>query len=236
MQQRSYGFIGAIALVALSLLIIYAIAALSPVNINRGLTNDETLYPPLDAPTIGFGNPSRGPRDAALTIVEFGDYSCAPCAEIEASIAAVLATHPKDVRVVWKDFPNTVIHPGSFKAAMAARCAGEQGAFWEYHDLLLQNYLSVTESNLTPFAAELKLDTVEFESCLASNKMQGLIERDFIEGQRLRIDGTPYLFVGTRRVSGYLDPEQLLGFVQGELDLLKKEAATNANTAAAPTP
>lgn len=236
-MQRSYAFIGGIVIVASAILVIYAIAALSPVNVNRGLVNDAWAeYPPLDKPTVSFGNPARGPREAPLTIIEFGDYECAPCAEIEAAIAYVLAAHPNDVRLVWKDFPNAGLHPDAAKAAAAARCAGEQGAFWEYHDLILQNYHSLSASNLLPFAASLGLDVAAFEDCLASGRMDGFVERDLIEGLRLRVDATPYLFIGSRRISGALEPEQLLGLVESELDAIKRGMDQPPSDAAAPLP
>ncbi|HTM69002.1 MAG TPA: thioredoxin domain-containing protein [Candidatus Binatia bacterium] len=217
-MRHSNAFLGAAILAALLILVVYGIAALSPVNpAPKSVNQIDLSAAPLDKPTVSFGNPSRGPKDAAVTVFVFGDYVCPPCAEYEATTSQLLTEFPKDVRIVWKDMPNTQLHPESINAAVAARCAADQGAFWQYHDLLYQEQASIGPKNYTPFAAQLGLDLEAFQSCYDSRQTQPLVQRDYDEGQRLRVDSTPYTFVNGRRVAGAVSYEQLRGFVVAAL-------------------
>jgi protein-disulfide isomerase len=215
--MRSSAFIGITTLLAALLLVLYGISALSPLEPERPAATNETVVTPLERPTVVFGNPYRGNRDAKVTIVEFGDYLCAPCAALESALKAVVNEHPDDVRVVWKDFPNTAAHAEALNAAVAARCAGLQERFWEYHDKLLENQLSINGTAYPIFAEQLGIDVSAFRQCLDEGRTRPIIERDFEEGQRLRIDATPYLFINDRRVSGAIDAASLRALVDSAL-------------------
>ncbi len=225
MTRPSNLFLAGTVLVAAPMLIIFGIASLSPAKQSSANDNAVSTLTPLDKPTVIFGNPIQGNKDAAVTIVEFGDYLCAPCGDLQTSLAAVLKAHPTDVRVVWKDFPNEKAHPEAMAAAIAARCAGDQGAYWEYHDLLYANQASLNANAYTPLAVQLNLDVAAFENCMVTKRDQGMVERDFEEGQRLQIDGTPFLFIGSRRVSGAISEDQLRGFVEAGIAETKNPPA-----------
>jgi len=213
-MRKSNAFLGAITLVSLLILVFYGIAALSPINPKPKDVNEiDTTVVPLERPTLSYGNPSLGPRDAKVVVTVFGDYLCKPCAEFEGTIAEMLAEFPDDVRLVWKDMPNQSLHSEAINAAVAARCAGDQGGFWQYHDLLMQEQASINAKNYVPFAAQLGIELEAFQTCYDNKQTQPLVQRDFDEGQRLRIDSTPYTFVNGRRVSGAISYEQLRGFV-----------------------
>ncbi len=213
-MRNSNLFLGLAILAAALILIIYGVAALSPINPKpAGIADTERSLTPLDAPTVTFGNPTKGPKDAKAVVYVFGDYQCAPCAEFEAALQQMLADFPNDVRLVWKDMPNSAQHPEAINAAVAARCADEQGGFWQYHDVLMQNQGSLGSKNYVPFAAQLGLDLQTFQSCYDDKRTQPLVQRDYDEGQRLKIDSTPYIFVNKRRVTGAISYEQLRGFV-----------------------
>ena len=217
-MRKSNLFLGITVLVSMLILIVYGVAALSPINPKPDQNIDTVrTMPPLDAPTVTFGNPTKGPKGAKVTVVVFGDYQCAPCADFEAALNQMLAEFPNDVRLVWKDMPNSTQHPEATGAAVAARCAGDQGAFWQYHDLLMQNQASLGAKNYVPFAAQLGLDLTPFQSCVDNAVTQPLVQRDYDEGQRLQIDSTPYIFVNKRRITGAISYEQLRGFVQAAL-------------------
>ncbi len=210
-------FIGIVLLITTALLILFGIAALSPLKPEKPSTNAAPALTPLEKPTVSFGNPVRGVEDAAVTIVEFGDFECEPCSQLETSLAQALLEYAGKVRVVWKDFPNAKMHPNATKAAAAARCAAEQSAFWEYHDLLLANQPSVNDSAYVPFAAQLGLDLDLFQSCLAARNVDPIVKRDLEEALRLGVGSTPFMFINGRRVEGAIPYEQLKGFIDAAL-------------------
>jgi protein-disulfide isomerase len=144
-----------------------------------------------------------GDPDAPVTIVEYSDYQCPFCAQYTSDTWSRLKAEFVDsgrVKYVFKDFPLTNIHPQAPKAHEAARCAGEQGAYWEMHDLLFvgQAEWAVYPDHLTVFkryAAGLELDTAAFDACLDSGSWAEAMNADLAEGARLGVRGTPSFFV-----------------------------------------
>lgn len=175
---------------------------------------DAVAPAPIESPTVDFGNPSKGPLDAKVRIVEYGDLLCDACSQMSPDLDRLLTDYAGSVHLVWKDFPDTAAHPGTDTAAIAARCAQRQDAFWEFHDLLLVDHVAPTEASLVAAAGTIGLDTAAFRTCLVGRESAPSIDRDFVEGQRLRVDGTPYFFINDRRVSGYLSYEQLTEIVE----------------------
>jgi protein-disulfide isomerase len=98
-----------------------------------------------DVPTEG--DPSIGPDDAEITLVEFSDYQCPFCKRWHDDVfARLLQEYPDQVRIVFRDLPITSIHPEAYPAAAAAHCAGEQGAYWQYHDALFSQKYGLGEA------------------------------------------------------------------------------------------
>jgi protein-disulfide isomerase len=223
-MRQSNLFIASFILGAAVLLFMFSLAALSPEPTpDKNLTNlSDRVIVPLKHPTLTFGNPTLGPKDAAVTIFSFGDYECGPCASVDDALKEVLKDYPKDVRVVWKDMPNGSIHAQAIGAAAAARCAGDQGAFWQYHDLLMKQQASLDAKNYPTFAAQLGLDLDSFQSCVDAKRDVPMVNRDLQEGVRLGIDATPYLFINDRVVKGDVGLEQIQAYVDGELAKLGK--------------
>lgn len=156
-----------------------------------------TSLPSLTEPRVTVIDPVRGDPNAPVTIVEFGDYFCAFCATIEPVLRDVLAAYPEKVRLVWKDFPNDYLHPNASGAAEAARCAGELGAYWEYHDALFSR-TAITTTTLIAYedlAATLGLPRTAFQSCLDSDRMQPRIQTTSLEAQALDLPGVPFFFI-----------------------------------------
>lgn len=216
-MRHGNAFLGIILLITTALMILFGIASLSPIKPKRPPTNVSSGLTPLERPTVSFGNPVRGAADAAVTIVEFGDFECEPCTLLETALAQALLEYPGKVRVVWKDFPNSKLHPNAMTAAAAARCAAEQSAFWEFHDLLLANQLSINDSAYVPFAAQLGLDLDQYQGCLKARNVDPIVKRDLEEALRLNVSSTPFMFVNGRRVEGAIPYEQLKGFIDGAL-------------------
>jgi len=178
----------------------------------------ETLT--LDQPTVTVINPTRGPDNATVTIVEFGDFQCEACRDISASLDALRREFPKDVRLVWKDFPNESLHSEATPSAIAARCAGEQGAFWTYQDLLFSQMNLLGSSTYTAIANALELNMDSFNRCLSNRSPLPRIQRDFEEGLALSITATPTIFINGARFVGALSMDELRGLIQEQLPQL----------------
>ncbi len=241
-MEKSPMFLAVTVLVGTLLLVIFGISSIPPINAPLpGEDTNSATATPLERPTVDFGNPSLGPRDAKVTIVEFGDFLCAACVAFDGTLKTLIKDFPGQVRLVWKDFPFTGTGSPAYRAAIAARCAGYQNAFWEYHDLLFANQASINETSYPIFATQLGLDQNEFTQCLTDQTPQPIVDRDLEEGQRLRIDGTPYSFVNGRRVSGALDYDLLRNVVASELAAAQAAAVqqpveTGPVNGAAPAP
>jgi len=161
----------------------------------------------IDFPLITFIDASKGPEDARVTIVEYGDHACPFCRKAEKDIERLLAAH-SDVRFVWKDLPSE-LHVGSTIASEAAQCAKDQGRFWEYHERLFEQEAFFTQTSLALLANTIGLDLDRFSQCLSQRKKRYVIERNISEAEALGIDGTPYFFIGEKRYSGLLSFEDL---------------------------
>jgi protein-disulfide isomerase len=159
-------------------------------------------------PTDGF--PSLGPADAPITLVEFADFQCPFCRQWEQeTYKALLDAYPGKIRIVYRDFPLTSIHPDAMPAAEAAQCADEQGKFWDYHDKLFSSDLNdafsnsgVTEDSYKTIAQGLGLDMTKFSDCLSTHKYQKSIEDDESFATNLGINSTPTFFINGLAVIG----------------------------------
>jgi len=120
---------------------------------------------------------------------------------VQSALTQVHETYKDQVKIVYKDFP-LAIHPNAQKAAEAARCAREQGKYWEYHDVLFANVKALEVANLKKYATDLKLDSAKFDTCLDSGKYAQAVEKDVEEGNRAGVSGTPAFFVNGRFLSG----------------------------------
>jgi len=223
-------FIAITSIVAVLVLFIYGLSSLPPLNPESKPASTDTAAAPvkhLDYPTVEFGNPTRGLANAAVTIVVFGDYLCAPCATLDGWLNRIMAEYPDDVRVVWKDMPHaTNSSTSAIAAAQAARCAAPYGAFWEYHDLLFADPRSLTPQSYSQLAGQLGLDVPEFTKCVDTEATLPLIERDLNEGLALGIDATPYVFVNKERSSGVDSYEALRQMVETEIAKAPKRIPT----------
>lgn len=147
-------------------------------------------------------DPSRGPKNAKVTLVEFSDYECPFCGRFyEEALPVLLKEYGDKVRFVWKDFP-LPMHSNAPKASEAAHCAGEQGKYWEYHDVLFQNQRALSIEALGDYAKRLSLDAEDFNTCLNSGKFAKKIKDDMNLGRSLGINGTPSFFVNGERIVG----------------------------------
>lgn len=227
-MKQSNAFLAVTVLVGFLILFIYGTTVIDLGGKDSAEDDNKNMLTVLHSPTVDFADPILGPRDAKLTIVEFGNFMCLACAELNPTLKSIMRRFPGDLRLVWKDVADDSTQMGAGEASMAARCAWQQGAFWEYHDLLMNNQDQLIATNFVPLAAELGLDIEEFESCLSGRITLPLIERTTEEALRLRLTAVPTLFIGDRRVEGQLTESQLTALIQIELDKIAEKHADNA--------
>lgn len=153
------------------------------------------------------GNPSQGPSDAKVTVLEFSDFECPHCREFSQILRSIEPRYPH-VRIVFKDFPLTQIHPWAETAAIAARCVYIQqpSAFWTYQAQIFDNQDLISTENvwdkLTAFAAQDNLDPDAFKTCMSSPEAKEAVEANHREGEVLNINSTPTIFINGRPLIG----------------------------------
>jgi len=197
--------------------------------------NDGELSILLAPPRIEItpdGSRMRGDPKAPITIVEFSDFSCPFCLKAEASISAVMAQYPGQVKLSYRDFPLRELHPNAERAAEAARCAGEQDKFWEYHDQLFANQKRQDPEGLMDDARALNLDEPKFAACLSSGRYKQQIDQDVQMGSRAGIEATPGFYINDTFVNGAQPPEVYERIVDQKLAALKERAANGTPASA----
>lgn len=174
-----------------------------------------SLQPPRATVTVPPDAPAIGPADARVTIVGFLDYQCPYCHRAQAVVDRVMEHYKGRVRLVHQDF--LLGRPRSLPAARAARCAGDQGRFWDYHRSLLTRPGDMSDEDLRSRAAALSLDGGRFSACLGSGAHDAAIQKAVDEGQALGISGTPTYFVNGRRLVGARPFEDFQELMEAEL-------------------
>jgi protein-disulfide isomerase len=181
------------------------------------------LEPPrFQVPTDN--HPSLGPKDAPVTIVEFGDFDCPFTRKSEEPLKQVMAKYGKKVRLVFISHP-LWLHQYASQAEKGARCADDQGKFWPYHDALLSDKANLTSDEVKAIAARLQLDTKKFNDCYDQSRHMGDSANDMALAGALRVEGTPTFYVNGRLVFGAVTFDQLSKIVDEELANRKVEHA-----------
>ena len=164
----------------------------------RPAVNSGQRVPAVRVRTDVAESPVMGRQDAPVTLVEFSDYQCPFCQRFFSAVLPELKRDYIDtgkVRYIFKDYPLEQIHAQAQKAAEAARCAGDQGKYWEMHDQLFRHQQTLSTSQLSGYAGALALDTTEFDACLTSGKYVSLIETERTDGTLAGFQGTPGFIV-----------------------------------------
>jgi len=145
-------------------------------------------------------DPVRGVANAAKTIIEFGDLECPICGNLDPQLSDMVKHNP-NVRLVWKDCPSSS-HPNAEAAAEAAACAGDQGKYWEYHDLLIQNQDRLGADLYPTLAATLKLNATVFAACLGNGAKTDQVTASTNECAESGITELPGFFINGKAFSG----------------------------------
>jgi protein-disulfide isomerase len=160
--------------------------------------------------TISIGDsPIKGKVDAPVTVVEYSDYQCPFCARNYRDVMPILQKEYIDtgkLRFVMRENPIASLHKNAMNASSAALCAGDQGKYWEMHNLLFENQKELGVDNLKSFAGTIGLDTASFNECLDGKKTAGQVRKDMASSAKLGMRGTPGFFIGLTDLS---DPDKV---------------------------
>jgi protein-disulfide isomerase len=163
-------------------------------------------------------DPSWGPADAKVTIVEFADFECPYCRQWYSTVYEKLyANYGGKVRFIYRDFPLS-FHSNAKPAAIAANCAGAQGKYWDYFRLLYADSRGLGSTMYQAYAQEIGLNVSTFNSCIADNKNANEIDLDMKDGERLGVNGVPAFFINKRYISGLQPYETFREAIEAELN------------------
>ena len=151
---------------------------------------------------VAAEGPAKGPASAPVTVVEFSDFQCPYCKQVVPTVEQALEKYDGKIRVVFRQYPLTSIHPQAFKAAEASLCAADQNKFWELHDLMFEEQSALDEAALQEKAKRLGLDEAAFATCLSTGKYTAQVQGDLKAGTAAGVTGTPAFFVNGRPLSG----------------------------------
>lgn len=168
-------------------------------------------------------DPVFGAEKAPLTIVEFSDYQCPACRRNHELVRELRQAYQDRVKWVFKDFPMPG-HQRARGAALAARCAAEQGKFWQYQDLLFASQEELSPERLTQLALELGLQMEPFSRCLEAGKFQAHIDKDIEQGRKFGFNTTPTFVINRRVVSGVPPANRFRQIIDEELEKLRKNS------------
>ncbi len=182
----------------------------------REQADTEILLEPVRIGVEAIG-PSKGPDDAVVTIVEFSDFQCPFCQRVTPTIDQILAKYPTQVRFVYRNLPLSNIHPRAQAAAEAAACAGNQGNFWDYHDLIFANSRALSDEDFERHASELGLDMQAFRQCVQNRETEHIVAADAAAAESLRISGTPSFLVNGIPMHGAQNLEAFSEVIDAEI-------------------
>jgi predicted DsbA family dithiol-disulfide isomerase/Skp family chaperone for outer membrane proteins len=165
--------------------------------------------------TAGF--PSKGPATAPVTIVEFSDFECPYCGGLFPTLKEVEKNYADKIRIVYRQFPLTNVHPHAEKAAEASLCAFEQQHFWEFHDSMFGNQRELSVADLKQRAVNFQLDTAKFNECLDSGRQAAAVQSDVQAGARAGVSGTPAMFINGRLLTGNQPYSEIKNLIDDEL-------------------
>ena len=195
------------------------IALIPPSSRARQILGTATDFVDLAVDVDPLRDHIRGPQDAPVTLLEYGDYECSYCGEAEHVIRELLHSFGDDLRYVWRHLPLTDVHPHAQLAAEAAEAAGAQGMFWEMHDTLLEHQDALRPFDLGEYAEQLGLDVERFWDELRRHVHAPRIAEDVASADASGVSGTPTFFINSRRHRGPYDIETLTDAVSAAREL-----------------
>ena len=173
---------------------------------------EQVIYPTAD------DDPYIGPDDANVVFIEFGCFGCEHTRKAAPVMKKIIENYDDRIKIVYRDFPLDLQHENAVLAAEASQCAFEQDRFWEYHNKIFENGVGeIDESDLKLYAAQIGLDTTQFNECFESRKYKDEVEKDYNDGLKAGVHGTPTFFINNRTIVGYQDYKTLKRKIDQEL-------------------
>lgn len=178
--------------------------------------SDPVRYTP-----IGSENLKTCDEDCPITVIEYSEFECPYCRAVQPTIQKLLSEYQGKVRWVIRDFP-IYVHRNAKPAAIAARCAKEQGKYWEMYQALFERQYALSYADFLQYGKKIGLYLPAFEKCLAfPEKVEKIIDENYESGKKLKITGTPTFFINGRKHSGALSYPQLKSIFEEELTHFK---------------
>lgn len=160
-------------------------------------------------PPVSVRDHIQGSPDAQVTLLEYGDYECPYCGQAYYVINELRDLFGDGLRLVYRNFPLTTVHPHAQHAAEAAEAAGAQGRFWEMHDTLYEHQNQLTDRHLKLYASQIGLDMSRFNREISVHAWAPRVREDFLSGARSGVNGTPTFFINGVRHVGLVDVPSL---------------------------
>jgi protein-disulfide isomerase/uncharacterized membrane protein len=191
--------------------------------LENGITGGQLKFGAVQAVSIDLAYAEiLGPKDAKVELIVFSDFTCKFCIQFAETLKKIRAEFPNEVRIAYLAFPQADKGP-AFSAAVAARCAAEQGAYWPYHDRLFAERGELTDARLLSIAAEAGLNQERFTECFRSDRARKKVEAGLQDASRSGIKGVPTIFLNGARISSVVDYPTL----ERQIKIaLQKDAAT----------
>ena len=164
---------------------------------------------------------TQGPEDAEATLVEYGDYECPHCGRAYPIVQQVQKHFGKRLRLVFRNFPLSEMHPHAEAAAEVAEFAGAQGKFWEMHDRLFENQARLGQALFLDLGEKLELSTTALRQALEEATLEARVRADFKGGVRSGVNGTPTFFINGHRHDGSFEFETLVSAIHRAMDTAK---------------
>jgi protein-disulfide isomerase len=191
-----------------------AIAAAKESRWGKGPQPPKMLEAAVKIPTAG--SPVMGPADAPVTLVEFSDFQCPYCSLAVSKLNAVLKAYPKQVKLIFKQFPLDT-HSQAAQAAAAAIAAHQQGKFWPMHDALFASRRDLSRPTILAFAGKTGLDMKRFTADLDSAETKKTVARDVEDGDKAGVEGTPSVYINGQKYNGSLELDAIRKVIDEEL-------------------
>lgn len=162
------------------------------------------LTTPVNSKDNSYGNAAAG-----IVLVEYGDYECPYCGKAYPQVKQIKEQLGKYIRIVFRNFPLTRIHPNAFAAAVATEAAAIQGKFWDMHNSIFDNQKILSDHLLLELAGRIDLDVKRFKEDIRKTALRDKVERDFESGLRSGVNRTPSFFINGEKFEGEWKDDQL---------------------------
>ncbi len=156
----------------------------------------------------------QGAQDARIELLEYGDFECSYCGKAYYIVKKAQKELGTNLKLVFRNFPLTQLHPHALHAALAAEAAGAQGKFWEMHDMLFENQEALEDYNIMNYAKKIGLDIDTFEKDFAKEEFYQKVKNDYDSGVEADAEGTPTFFINGKKYDGNWMTENFINYLK----------------------